>query len=212
MDKLFGAAKEYLDDDKDKPQQQQQAGRYEQDQQYQQQAPLAGSNKPAGGLASFLGDLDFNDAKEEANKNAGHSGNSHLFSSVLSAVGQKQGKIAEEDVDEEDAVKKHKKTYDDDDDDADENSLGTAAAMQALKMFNKGETSGGSASGQSAFMGLAMSEASKLFDDKASKGKVPSSASKESTVQTAAEMAMKMYFKSQGQQQGGLAGFASKFV
>lgn len=61
-----------------------------------------------------------------------------------------------------DAVKKHKKTYDDDDDDNDERSLGTAAAMQALKLFNKGETGSSGSGGQSAFLGLAMSEASKV--------------------------------------------------
>ena len=59
-----------------------------------------------------------------------------------------------------DAVKKHKKTYDDDDDDADEDSLGTAAAIQALKLFNKGET--GQKQSQGAFIGLALSEASKV--------------------------------------------------
>lgn len=56
-------------------------------------------------------------------------------------------------------MKKHKKQYDDDDD-ADEDSLGTAAALQALKKFNSGET--GEKQGKGAFLGLAMSEASKV--------------------------------------------------
>jgi hypothetical protein len=51
-----------------------------------------------------------------------------------------------------------------------------------------------------------------LFDNKSAEGKVSSSASKESTIQKAGEVAMKMYFKSQGQQQGGLMGLASKFL
>lgn len=51
-----------------------------------------------------------------------------------------------------------------------------------------------------------------LFDDKEAKGKLSSGASKESTVQKAGEMAMKMYFKSQGQSQGELMGMASKFM
>jgi hypothetical protein len=53
-----------------------------------------------------------------------------------------------------------------------------------------------------------------LFDSKAADGKVSSDASKESVVQQAGEMAMKMYFKSQGGGQGGpgaLLGLASKF-
>lgn len=136
-----------------------------------------------------------------------------------------------------DAVKKHKKAYVDDDDDEDENDLGAAAALQALKLFNSGET--GEKQSKGAFLGLAMSEASKvsppwhillhplcvlvqrrssanthlqLFDDKASKGKVSSGASKEGVIQKAGEFAMKMYLKSQGEQQGGLMGLASKFM
>lgn len=51
-----------------------------------------------------------------------------------------------------------------------------------------------------------------LFDQKASSGQLADGASKESTIQKAGEMAMKMYFKSQGQQQGGLMAMASKFI
>lgn len=60
-----------------------------------------------------------------------------------------------------DAIKKHKKTYEDSEDEEDDKSMGTAAAMQALKLFNKGETKSSSSS-QSAFLGLAMAEASKV--------------------------------------------------
>ncbi|KAF7555054.1 hypothetical protein G7046_g6643 [Stylonectria norvegica] len=214
MDSFLNKAKEYLDDgnnndnNNNRPQQQQQQQQGRDD--YDQQAPLAGSNKPQGGLASFLGGLDFDTAKDAANQHSGSSGNNDMFSNILNAVGQKQGKLANEDIDEEDAVRKHQKTYNDDDDEnsTTESSLGTAAAMQALKLFNKGETGGS----QSAYLGLAMSEASKLFDNKSAQGKVSPSASKDNVVQKAAEMAMKMYFKSQGQQQGGLAGLASKFM
>lgn len=58
-------------------------------------------------------------------------------------------------------MRKHTKQYQDDDDhNADEKSLGAAAAIQALKLFNSGET--GSKQGQGAFLGLALSEASKV--------------------------------------------------
>lgn len=54
-----------------------------------------------------------------------------------------------------------------------------------------------------------------LFDAKAANGQVSSDASKESVIQQAGEMAMKMYFKSQGGGQSGgtsqLLGLASKF-
>jgi hypothetical protein len=94
--------------------------------------------------------------------------------------------------------------------------MGSAAAMQALKLFNSGGSQGGSTS-QSAFIALAMGEASKLFDSQASKGKVEDGASKESAVMQAGEMALKMYMKSQGtggssSGLSGLMGMASKFM
>ena len=116
------------------------------------------------------------------------------------------------------AVKSHRKFFgdDNDDDDADDRSIGSASAMQALKMFSGGQA-GGSQS-QSAFIGLAMSEASKLFDQKSSQGKVASGSSKESAIMQAGEMALKMYLKSGGNQSsggggvGGLLSMASKFM
>lgn len=111
------------------------------------------------------------------------------------------------------AVSHHKKFFGGEDDgaEADAPSMGNAAAMQALKMFSGG---GGSSSGggQSEFIGLAMSEASKLFEQQSSAGRVSSGASKESAVQQAGEMALKMYMKSQAQSSGGLMSLASKFM
>jgi hypothetical protein len=92
-------------------------------------------------------------------------------------------------------------------------SMGAAAAMQALKMFSGGQS--GSSSGgnsQNAFIGLAMGEASKLFDSQSAQGNISSSASKESAVQKAGEMALKMYMQSQGGGSSGLMGLASKFL
>lgn len=106
--------------------------------------------------------------------------------------------------------------------------------MQALKLFNQGQ---GKGTGQGAFLSLAMGEASKvrllgkyvlttvcsifeantlpisqLFDTKAAQGQVGSGADKQNVIQKAGEVAMKMYFKSQAEQQGGLAAMASKFM
>lgn len=61
-----------------------------------------------------------------------------------------------------DAISKHKQTYEQDADNLDSHSLGSAAALQALKKFTQGET--GSNQSQGAFLGLAMSEASKVSD------------------------------------------------
>ena len=95
--------------------------------------------------------------------------------------------------------------------------MGTAAAMQALKMFQG--SSGSSSGSQSAFIGMAMSQASKLFDSQSSQGNVESGASKESAVQKAGEMALQMYLKSQGgsssgggSSMSGLLSLASKFM
>lgn len=129
------------------------------------------------------GDMDLDNAKEEAHQKAGSSGDKDLFGSILGALGQKKGKLAEEDLDEEgekllqtslqdqyansepllDAIKQHKSTYDNDEPQQDSKSLGTAAAMQALKMFTQGQSSS-SAGGnsQTAFLGLALAEASKV--------------------------------------------------
>lgn len=60
-----------------------------------------------------------------------------------------------------DAINKHKKSYiDGDEHEEDSKSLGTAAAMNALKLFTQGET--GNQQGKGAFLGLALSEASKV--------------------------------------------------
>jgi hypothetical protein len=93
--------------------------------------------------------------------------------------------------------------------------MGSAAAMQALKIFTGDSQEKQS---QSTFVALAMAEASKLFDQQASQGKVASNSSKDSAVMQAGEMALKMYMKSQmsggssGGGAGGLLGMASKFM
>ncbi|POR34473.1 Uncharacterized protein TPAR_05323 [Tolypocladium paradoxum] len=204
MDKLFSAGKEFLES------QNQNQGQGQGPPNLPGGDKAHGGNYPAGG--GFQHDDDaLKTAHQEASQLAGSSGSSDMFSQIIGAIGQRKGQIANEDIDEEDAVRKHKETYQNDSH-GDENSLGTAAAMQALKLFNQGQGSGSGSQSQGAFLGLAMSEASKLFDDKAAQGKVADGASKESTIQKAGEMAMKMYFKSQGEQQGGLMGLASKFL
>ncbi|GAB0132478.1 hypothetical protein EsDP_00000912 [Epichloe bromicola] len=191
MDKLMNMGKEML--------QQQLSG------QGQNQDQDQGSG--GGGLQNDVLKM----AQQHASGSAGSSGNSDLFSNIMNAVGQKQDKIQNEDIDEEDAVKQHQHAYQNDGK-GNSSSLGTAAAMQALKKFTQSDNSASSASGQGAFLGMAMAEASKLFDDKAAKGKVEGGASKENVVQQAVETAMKMYFKSQATSQGGMAGMAAKFL
>ncbi|KAK8132841.1 hypothetical protein PG999_001014 [Apiospora kogelbergensis] len=178
-----------------------------------------GGSYPAGGYGAE--DDDFSGAAEHASRHAGDSGDSSLFSTLLGALTQKKQSLADQDVDEDDAVKQHQKLYKDDDgDEVNDRSLGSAAAMQALKLFTGGD-SGSSQQGnsQSAFIGTAMAEASKLFDQKASQGKVSGDSSKESAIMQAGEMALKMYMKSRGggaetagSSSSGLLSLASKFM
>ncbi len=63
-----------------------------------------------------------------------------------------------------------------------------------------------------------MGQASRLFDEQSAQGKVEPGADKQSVVNDAAKMALKMYLKSQGGAggagggPGGLLGMASKFL
>lgn len=121
-----------------------------------------------------------------------------------------------------DAVKSHQQFFGNSSEPqaASSSSMGSAAAMQALKMFTGGSSSGNTSSGQqsnsqNAFVGMAMAQASKLFDNQAAQGNVASGEKKESAVQQAGEMALKMYLQSGGKSgggSGGLMGLASKFL
>lgn len=174
-------------------------------------------------------DDDLRGAAHVASRHAGQSGSVELFSSILDTIGQKKkhNEIDQDDINEAAAVKNHKKYFagDDEDGDADERGMGSAAVVQALKMFTGGNGPAGGGAGvsgtsQSEFVGLAMGEASKLFDKKASQGKAPEGASKESALMQAGEMALKFYMKSKadapaagpGGGASGLMGLASQFM
>jgi len=60
-------------------------------------------------------------------------------------------------------------------------------------------------------IGMAMSEASKLFDQQSGQGNVAGGTDKQSAINSAGKMAMQMYMKSQGGGAGGLMSLASKF-
>ena len=78
-----------------------------------------------------------------------------------------------------------------------------------------GGTGGGQGPGsQNKFVGMAMSEASKLFDQQSSQGQVAPGTDKQSAINSAAKMALSMYMKGQGGGSGGggLMSLASKFM
>ena len=83
-------------------------------------------------------------------------------------VSGKESQLKDEDVDEDDMVNSHDSYYGSGagtGGSASSGGIGKAAAMQAMKMFNQGETSsGGSDSGgKGKLIGMAMGQAAKLF-------------------------------------------------
>lgn len=127
----------------------------------------SGTSYGGGGLSGLMS--SFSGADEVASSHAGSSGDRDLFSNVMSMVSGKQDQLKDEDVDEDDMVNKHDAYYGSGagtGGSASSGGIGKAAAVQAMKMFNQGETSGSSGGdSKSAFMGLAMGQAAKLFGE-----------------------------------------------
>lgn len=174
---------------------------------------------------------DFSGAAKHANQHAGSSADSNIFSSVLAALGQNRQSLATQNVDEQDAVNSHQQYFGGNGNppsQATSESMGSAAAMQALKLFlgngnqsQQGDNQQGNeqqghnqnqiqGNPQDQFIGMALAEASKLFDQQSSQGNVQSGTSKQSVVQHAGEMALKMYLKGQGG--SGASGLLGKFL
>ncbi|KAK0731533.1 hypothetical protein B0H67DRAFT_549282 [Lasiosphaeris hirsuta] len=167
-----------------------------------------GGSYPAGGGIPYAEDDDLQNAAHHAANHAPED--SSFFSSILGEIGQRKHQVAQEDIDEEDAVSSHKQFFGaSPTPEATSSSMGSAAALQALKLFTSGSSDTHQPQSQSAFIGLAMSQASKLFDQQASAGNVAASADKQSAVTKAGEMALKMYLKSQAGHGGGLPGASS---
>lgn len=64
-----------------------------------------GGSYPAGGYGRE--DEDLSGAAEHASRHAGDSGDSSLFSSILGSLGEKRGRVAQEDIDEEGKLQQH---------------------------------------------------------------------------------------------------------
>ncbi|KAJ5625478.1 hypothetical protein N7510_001787 [Penicillium lagena] len=143
-------------------------------------------------------------------------GDSSLFDSALGFLQENQHKFSgsDSDINEEHAMRAHQQMYNESAEGRTHNSsdVGAGAAMQALKMFSSGEGGGD----KNQFVGMAMAQASKLWDQKADAGG-NMNGDKQSAINTAAEMALKMYMKGGGGLggtggPGGLMSLASKFM
>ncbi|KAJ5157751.1 uncharacterized protein N7482_008851 [Penicillium canariense] len=173
------------------------------------------------GPGQYSGGDDFGSAVQHAQSH--HSSeDSSLFSSAMNFLNERKGEYQDPsryEVDEEHAVQAHNAMYNEGNEQGrshDSGTVGAGAAMQALKMF----TSGGSSDGgmdKNKLIGLAMAQAGKLWDQKEGAG-ANMSGDKQSAINNAAEMALKMYMKGQGGSIGGTGGpsglmsLASKFL
>ncbi|EFR05321.1 hypothetical protein MGYG_08332 [Nannizzia gypsea CBS 118893] len=136
-----------------------------------------------------------------------------LFSKAMSFLGDKKEKIGREDIDEQKVVQSHQMLYGDADDRNEKHgadSLGSGAAMQALKMFmnkdqKQGQSQKQSGGDQNQLIGMAMAQAGKMWEQKNQEGRV--NTDKQTAVNMAAEYALKMYIKGQlGGGSGGMGG------
>ncbi|KAL8800962.1 MAG: hypothetical protein Q9182_004796 [Xanthomendoza sp. 2 TL-2023] len=152
---------------------------------------------------------------------------SSLFSSALGMLSGNKQSYADEDLDEQSAVRAHQQMYGGGSGGGgsqqhNSQTLGAGAAMQALKLFSGGgqqQQQQHGEQGKNAFIGAAMGQASQLFDQQQRQGNVDPSTNKQSVINDAAKMAFKMYMKSQtsgggggGGGPSGLLGMAGKFL
>ncbi|THH07350.1 hypothetical protein EW145_g3444 [Phellinidium pouzarii] len=147
------------------------------------------------------------------------SGDSSLFSSAMDFLKSNSG-AKHETINEEEVTSAHNVAYQQGSgSNLSTGSLGSAAAMQAFKLFTSGQSQKSEgADTKSHLVSLAMSEASKLFDKS---GGAASGGGKQEVVNSAAMTVMKLLVQSKmsstmgGSNSGGLSGLmslASKFA
>ncbi|WRT64782.1 uncharacterized protein IL334_001716 [Kwoniella shivajii] len=177
----------------------------------------AGGYSSGGGAPTINENTAINAANEHA---ANGSENSSLFSTAMGFLGNMNKD--DSDVDEDKVQQQHDEAYSQGNAGGmSANAIGSAAAMQALKSFTSGQSGAASSSGggdmQSKIIGMAMSEAAKLFDQSGGAAQ----GNKQDAVTSAGQTIMKLLIKSQmsgmmgGGNSGGLSGLmgmASKFM
>ncbi|WVQ98042.1 hypothetical protein IAU59_005164 [Kwoniella sp. CBS 9459] len=173
-----------------------------------------------GGMSGGFPTINENTAVSAANAHASNGDdNSSLFSTAMSFLGGMNKD--DNDVDEQRVQQEHQQAYGQGNaGNMSANAIGAAAAMQALKSFTSGDSKAAGSGGgdmQSKIIGMAMSEAAKLFDQSGG----ASSGNKQDAVTSAGQVIMKLMLKSQlsgmtgGGNSGGLSGLmsmASKFM
>ncbi|MCJ1426538.1 hypothetical protein MMC29_004441 [Sticta canariensis] len=198
---------------------------------YNQQSSYNDANsgyQQGGSNYQQSGDNEYQGALSHAHQHSSYGGSSSdessLFSNALGFLsGNKQEIVQDDNVNESQVMDAHQALYGEGRHQQQHSSetVGAGAAIQALKMFAGGGSgaeqtgSQGGGNSQNKFIGMAMAQASSLFDKQSSQGNVDPSASKQNAVNSAAKMALKMYLKNQGGGgggPGGLMGIANKFL
>jgi len=156
-------------------------------------------------------DTDFHQAVHQAKQHHGEDADSDhtsLFSQAIGFISEHKARFSSEEIDEGQVVSAHQTLYGggggggEGTGQHDADTIGAGAALQALKMFTSGEGGGGGGGhDQNKLIGMAMAQAGKLWDQQNKHGSVATD--KQSAVNSAAKMALKMYMKSDG---GGLSG------
>jgi len=160
------------------------------------------SANSSGGLGGMLGQfLDNDDDKEDvvatADNDSGSSGDRGLFGQAMNFLKSGNADV-NSDVDEQGVVNAHQQAYSQGNgNQMDASSMGAAAALQALKKFTgaggEQQPAAAAGGGQTKLIGLAMSEASKLFDQSGG----AANGGKQDVVNSAAQTIMKFVLKSQ---------------
>ncbi|KAK9897352.1 hypothetical protein P389DRAFT_169113 [Cystobasidium minutum MCA 4210] len=149
-------------------------------------------NQPAS-AQRINNDFDEDGVLNVAQDDAGDAGDRGLFGQALQFLNNNKPS-ADDDVDEDRVTSAHQQAYGQGNaGNLDSKSMGSAAALQALKRFTGGQQSPASSSGQSALIGMAMSEASKLFDQSGG----AANGNKQDVVNSAVQTIMKFVLKSQ---------------
>lgn len=126
-----------------------------------------------GGYGGGGGDDGFDSVVSHARAHHGSSSgdDDNLFNTALSFLNDRKSSGSSHDIDEEEMIRAHNSTYGGEGSGShDSDTLGKGAAMQALKMFSGGGSDGfGSSDGgmdKNKLIGMAMSQAGKLYDEK----------------------------------------------
>lgn len=153
---------------------------------YNNQSGDYGSSGPQHhGGGGYGNDGDLSGAMDHARQHGGNGDDPSLFSNALGFLSNNRSRIGSGDMDEQQAVRAHQAMYGGGGGGGYEGgqahsseTLGAGAAMQALKMFTGGGAGQGGMGGmgggnsQNQFVGMAMGQASKLFDQQSAQGRV----------------------------------------